>query len=133
MATRESTAPAVAYSEVPAMIAGSVNLMRFSEALAQAGIVGRYDPDRGVLLIQPAPERCRACGGSGLDDDARCEFCDGRAELPQQATQEPRPDAWLGMRWYNGLTRLERAQWHQRAGSAVPADAWRAYQREAHP
>lgn len=48
------------------MIAGSVNLLRFSEALARAGIIGRYDAPRGVLVIEPAPERCRACGGTGL-------------------------------------------------------------------
>lgn len=117
-------------TEVPAMIAGSVNLLRFTEALARAGIVGRYDPVRHVLVIQPAPERCRACGGTGLDDDARCEFCDGRAMLPSQTAQERPGDALVGMSWYNGLTRQERAEWHRKARSAVPADAWRAFKAE---
>ena len=66
-----------AASEVPAVIAGSVNLIRFSEALARAGIVGRYDADRGLLVIEPAPARCPECGGTGFDEDARCDFCDG--------------------------------------------------------
>ncbi len=43
-----------AYNAVPAEIAGNVNLLRFSEALARAGIVGRFDPDRGVLVLEPA-------------------------------------------------------------------------------
>ncbi len=66
--------------EVPAAIAGSVNLMAFSGALAQAGIVGRFDADRGILVIEPAlapPAHCPECGGSGFDEDAACEFCDG--------------------------------------------------------
>ena len=66
--------------EVPAAIAGSVNLMAFSGALAQAGIVGRYDADRGILVIEPTfvpPARCPECGGSGFDEDAACERCDG--------------------------------------------------------
>jgi hypothetical protein len=75
--------------EVPAAIAGSVNLVAFSGALAQAGIVGRYDADRGILVIEPvrvrcsprrSPQpsvRCLECGGTGFDEDAACEFCDG--------------------------------------------------------
>lgn len=66
--------------EVPAVIAPSVNLMRFSEALAIAGLVGRHDSNRGVLVIQPAvvpPARCLECGGTGFDEDAKCDFCDG--------------------------------------------------------
>ena len=66
--------------EVPAVIAPSVNLMRFSEALALAGLVGRHDASRGVLVIQPAvvpPARCLECGGTGFDEDARCDVCDG--------------------------------------------------------
>jgi hypothetical protein len=41
--------------EVPAVIAGSVNLLKFSEALARAGIVGRYDSARALLVIEPVP------------------------------------------------------------------------------
>ena len=81
-------------SEVPAVIAGNVNLLRFTEALARAGLAGRHDAERGVLVIEPVPAPCRQCGGSGLDDDARCDFCDGRAELPQQKAQERARDAW---------------------------------------
>ena len=86
-------------SEVPAVIAGSVNLMAFSGALAQVGIIGRFDRDRGVLVIEPAQER--------RQDDA---------------------DVRVGIAWYNGLTPTERRQWHEVAGSAVPADCWRAFQ-----
>lgn len=87
--------------DVPAVIAGAVNLMRFSEALARAGLIGRHDAARGVLVIEPAPEASRP----GISQDAEA-----------------------GMRWYNGLTPAERRHWHEVAGSAVAADAWRAFQ-----
>ena len=77
---RPGTTRTVDAREVPAVIAGSVNLMRFSEALARAGIVGRFDSARGLLVIEPAltlPARCLECGGTGFDEDAACEFCDG--------------------------------------------------------
>lgn len=116
-------------SEVPAVIAGGVNLLRLSEALARAGLVGRHDPVRGVLVISPAPERCRACGGTGLDEDAQCLVCDGNgmAETPPRAALE-RPG--VGMAVYNSWSRQERAEWHQRAGSAVPAEAWAAWKAD---
>ena len=87
-------------TEVPAVIAGSVPLVRLSEALARAGLIGRHDADRGVLFIEPA----------------------------QSAKSVIPADAELGMRWYNGLSKAERVLWHRVAGSAVPADAWRAFQ-----
>ncbi len=41
---------------------------------------------------------------------------------------KPTPrDALEGMAWWNSLTRAERRHWMDRAGSARPADAWRAY------
>jgi hypothetical protein len=41
-------------TELPAVIAGNVPLERLSEALPRAGLVGRHDVDRGVLVIEPA-------------------------------------------------------------------------------
>ncbi len=52
--------------EVPAAIAGSVNLMAFSGALAQAGIVGRFDADRGILIIEPVRAREPAVATGGV-------------------------------------------------------------------
>ena len=43
----------------------SVNLLKFSQALAQAGIGGRHDVDRSILVIEPAPE----AGGSMVHED----------------------------------------------------------------
>lgn len=66
--------------EVPAVIAPEVNLLRFSEALARAGIVGRFNPARGILIIEPAgapPARCPECSGSRCDEDAHCAACGG--------------------------------------------------------
>jgi hypothetical protein len=69
--------------DVPAVIAGAVNLMRFfSEALARAGLVGPHDAARGVLVIEPAPEA-----------------------LIQQGAQ-------AGMAWYNRLSQAERRHCH---------------------
>ena len=85
--------------EVPAVIAGNVNLVAFSGALAQAGIVGRYDADRGTLVIEPA-----------------------------KAREPAREDARIGMAWWNGLTPTRRRYWLDVAGSARPADAWRTFQ-----
>ena len=87
-------------SEVPALIAGSVPLVRLSEALARAGLTARHDADRGALVIEPAQS--------------------AKSVIPH--------DAELGMTWYNGLTKAERLHWHRVAASAVPADAWRAFQ-----
>jgi hypothetical protein len=96
------SAPAVVRSlEVPALIAGSVNLMRFAEALARAGLIGRHDPQRGVLVIEPVPQSVKAA-------------------IPA--------DAEVGMAWHNRLSKAERLRWHRLAGSAVPADAWAAFQ-----
>ena len=100
MAIRNPTAPAVAQSEVPAAIAGSVHLVTLSEALVRAGLTARHDADRRMLVIEPAQS--------------------AKSVIPQ--------DAELGMRWYNGLSRAERLRWHRVAGSAVPADAWAAFQ-----
>ena len=100
MATHKITAPSAAQSEVPALIAGNVALVRLTEALARSGLTARHDADRGLLVIEPA----HAAG----------------VKIPA--------DTELGMRWYNRLSRAERIRWHRAAGSAVPADCWRAFQ-----
>ena len=82
------------------MIAGSVNLLRFSEAIARAGLVGRYDADRECLVIEP-----QTAIAAALANDTR-----------------------IGMAWWSRLTEPERAYWLEAAGSAVPADAWRKFQ-----
>lgn len=95
MATVHPIAPALARSvtalrtralEVPAVIAGSVNLLKFSEALARAGLIGRYDAGRGILVIEPAipaARRCLHCSGTGFEEDAACEFCGGTGREAQ--------------------------------------------------
>ena len=44
----------------------------------------------------------------------------------------PAADEALGMAWWNGLTEVERANWLQRAGTSVVAEAWAffKYQRD---
>jgi hypothetical protein len=42
-------------------------------------------------------------------------------------------DAVKGIAWWNRLTEKNRYYWMVVAGSAVPADAWRAYVRAITP
>jgi hypothetical protein len=54
------------------------------------------------------------------------------AESPTQHLLTLRPgtdlaDALAGIHWFNTLTRSERLEWLERAGSSVPADAWEAF------
>ena len=63
--------------EVPAVIAGNVDLLRLTNALATAGLVGRFDGSRDVIVIEAAPARCPECGRTGLDEDATCGSCGG--------------------------------------------------------
>ena len=107
MAIRNPTAPAAAHTEVPAVIAGNVPLVRLSEALARAGLTARHDVDRRMLIIEPAQSQPAAA----------------RPLIPA--------DAELGITWYNGLSKAERLHWHRVAASAVPADAWAAFQSGA--
>lgn len=44
----------------------------------------------------------------------------------------PTEDEQAGIEWWNALTEQERAEWLQKAGSAVVADAWKAFKRD-HP
>lgn len=55
----------------------------------------------------------RRWGRTGLDD-----------RRPTVAEQ-------VGIIWWNGLTERARADWLRRAGSTVPADAWRAFKAES--
>lgn len=52
-------------------------------------------------------------------------------EAPGAAQKSPASDAdaKLGILWWNGLSERERAQWLRVANSAVPADAWQAFQQ----
>ncbi|WP_018869532.1 hypothetical protein [Thioalkalivibrio sp. ALgr3] len=56
----------------------------------------------------------------------------GRDARPvgQEADAGPDPaDDPRGMAWWNGLTRQERREWLERAKSARPVDAWRAFRQ----
>lgn len=78
-------------ADVPAIIDGSVNLLRFTEALARAGIVGRYDPDRGALVIEPQPNPAEAlCGMAVYNGWSRQE----RMHWHREARSSVPADAW---------------------------------------
>ncbi|MHB1870888.1 MAG: hypothetical protein ACYCT1_08545 [Steroidobacteraceae bacterium] len=66
LADAPASGGAVSAIEVPAAIAGTVNLVAFSGALAQVGIVGRYDADRGILVIEPVRAREPAVATEGV-------------------------------------------------------------------
>jgi hypothetical protein len=75
--------------ELPAAIAADVPFLKFSEALARAGLMGRRDAARGVLVIEPIPPLCVSCGGTGLDEDAVCDDCDGAGREGAARRREP--------------------------------------------
>jgi len=76
-------------TEIPVIITTEVSLSKLSAALARAGLVGRRDAARGVLVIEPVPAPCMSCGGTGLDEDALCEFCDGAGREGRRGPLEP--------------------------------------------
>lgn len=53
---------------------------------------------------------------------------DRQALIIEPQAQRNVADALMGVAWFNGLSRAERAYWLELAGSARPADAWRAFQ-----
>lgn len=65
---------------------------------------------------------CRHCRGMGFQGGEPCEFCSATG---REAHLE---DALRGSLWWNSISRAERLHWLEIAGSAVPADAWRAFQ-----
>jgi hypothetical protein len=83
-------------------------------------------------------EAFRAPAGSAAAETASAwgELCQAIAHLHRArdvlaaapaASSPEADDTEAGMAWFNGLTRAERAHWLALAGSAVPADAWRAF------
>lgn len=86
MATADPIASAGAHSallHLPVLVAPPVRLIVLAAALARAGISMQLRD--GVLRIEPArsPDpRCPPCAGTGLEEDAACEFCNGTGRAP---------------------------------------------------
>ena len=110
MPTRNTTAPAVAQS-VP------VDLRcRLAEALEVPAVIA------GSV---PVGRLARALAEAGL----RTHYDgDRQALIIEPQAQRNVADALVGMSWFNGLTPTRRREWLDVAGSARPADAWRAFQ-----
>lgn len=53
------------------------------------------------------------------------------SESPLTPAAVDTDDARAGIAWWNSLQPAERGEWLEIAGSAVPADAWRAFQAGA--
>lgn len=79
---------------------------------------GRQHEMRG--LLEEASERLRGWSAGAGPDGKLIARIDAALERDDD-------DAVAGMRWYNRLTPTQRRQWHEIAGSAVPAAAWRAF------
>lgn len=86
--------------------------------------------------------RCRNTGTHwvALDRDTESLLCpehqrharEGRLRVVESQPRQDEPDcedARLGMAWWNGLTCQQRRKWLERAESARPMDAWRAFQQ----
>ena len=96
----------------------SVNLAR--RALRQA-LEALESP---AWRIDSQEVRCSHCGGTGFEGDDPCEFCSATG---REAHLE---DALRGSLWWNSMSPTERRHWLEVADSAVPADAWRAFQAQ---
>ena len=66
----------------PPGIAEAVRRAQNAVALLRAGCpsLGRLELLKAAGMLEsapPVPLRCPECGGTGFDEDARCDFCDG--------------------------------------------------------
>lgn len=106
-----------------AVIAGNVNLLALKAALKEADLVDRLH-ERDRLVIEPAEGRTEGRWQQLSESEHLVRAAKGR-----------RADAEARMRWYNSLSRTERAQSHAVAGTTAPAYAWAAFQaaKEAQP
>ena len=112
MAIRKNTAPAAAQS-----VNASPDIQRtIAEALEVPAVIA------GSV---PFGRLARALAEAGL----RTHYDgDRQAIVIEPQAQRNVADALVGVAWFNGLSRAERAYWLELAGSARPADAWRAFQ-----
>jgi hypothetical protein len=92
----------VSTPDVPSAIASPGNLLDFCEAITRAGLVGRFDAHCHLLVVESGAKKSR---------------------IPVEAP--------VGMVWWNGSARPERAYWLDVTGSMVPADARRGFQARA--
>lgn len=100
-----------------AVIAGNVNLFALKAALNECGLVARLD-EHDRLVIEPAEDRSEGRWQQLSESEYLVRSAEGRrADAEAKARR----------RWYNGLSRVERAHWHRIAGSTAPADAWAAF------
>lgn len=94
---------------------------RVAQPVSVPTVIGQLDDARQV--IRKAREALRVPYLDGFLDRAQ----DQTSTVIRALTQE----AEAGMAWYNALTEAERGHWHRVADSAVPEDAWKAYQQQA--
>jgi hypothetical protein len=114
MATRKITAPAVAQSvdappDIQRTIAEALDLLGRASADWKNGTDAVPGPLHWPVAVNLARRQLR--------------------EVLEALEAERNPaEALIGMSWFNGLSRSERAYWLELAGSARPADAWRTFQ-----
>ena len=114
MATRKITAPAVAQSvdappDIQRSIAEALDLLGRASADWKNGTDAVPGPLHWPVAVNLARRHLR------------------EALEALEAERSP-AEALIGMSWFNGLSRSERAYWLDVAGSACPAAAWAAFQ-----
>ena len=114
MATRKNTAPAVAQPvdaplDVQRTIAEALELLGRASADWKNGTDAVPGPLHWPVAVNLARRQLR------------------EALEALEAERSP-AEALVGMSWWNGLTPTRRRYWLDVAGSARPADAWRAFQ-----
>lgn len=65
-----------------------------------------------------------------VDAMSEAERARGYRQRKRDRAQQAADNPDLGMRWWNSLTRIDRAWWCGAANSARPADAFAAYVRK---
>jgi hypothetical protein len=70
--------------------------MKLAETLAEAGLIGRHDAERGVLVIEPAPEAVIVDPGAAEHEASVDQAVRERREREDGQTRiqnlEPEPD-----------------------------------------
>jgi hypothetical protein len=78
-------------------------------------------------LLTAAADRLQAWSAGAEPDGALIRRMRAVASREASGTTHVDADAELDMAWWNRISERERAEWLRLANSAVPADAWRAY------
>lgn len=141
MAAAQSTRPPAGQSPRPTVDVATAAVQRALDLLGRASEDWRNGAPResGSLHWPVAVNLARRELRQALEalESPECHCVCGREHCPGACLEslgfEELQNARAGIAWWNGLNRAERRYWLEGADSAVPADAWEAYNLAARP